>query len=247
MTTEKDTAMSTHITTHNPVRSDVSAADPAAPAARRPRSWAVAGIVSGIAGLGTMVTSSMVNAVYDPDLVDDTSQVADKLADQTGPMLAFHLFALVGAVTMVVFAAGLQRRLRDRIGDGLAATVAFAGLVGTAVVIVLGSGLDTEFFWAFLEDDQIVDDANAALYNHWIGTIPWVWVLAGLAGLALFSAYRSGAVPRWIGLVGLVLGGLTLLLGISPLQYMAGMTGPLWMLVTAIGFVVGDRAYRDAA
>ncbi|MDQ4055417.1 MAG: DUF4386 family protein [Actinomycetota bacterium] len=237
--------MSTHITTHNPVRSDVSSADgTAAVTVRRSRGWAVAGIVSGIAGLGTMVSAGMVNAVYDPDLVHDTSKVADKLYDQTGPMLAFHLFALVGAVAMVVFAAGLQRRLRDRIGDGLAATVAFAGTVGTAVVIVLGSGLDTEFYWAFQEDEKIVDDANAALYNHWIGTIPWVWVLAGLTGLALFSAFRSGAVPRWIGLVGLVLGGLTLLLGISPLQYMAGMTGPLWLLVTAIGFAVGDRAYR---
>jgi hypothetical protein len=238
--------MSTHITTHNPVRSDVPATDGRAPTdpTTASRSWAVAGIVSGLAGIGTMVSAGMVNAVYDPKLVDDTSKVADKLADQTGPMFAFHFFALIGAVTMVVFAAGLQRRLRARIGDGLAATIAFAGLVGTAVVIVLGSGLDTEFLFAFMGDEQIVDDANAALYNHWIGTIPWVWVLAGLAGVALFSAYRSGAVPRWIGLVGLVLGGLTLVLGISPLQYMAGMTGPLWLLVTAIGFVAGDRAFR---
>ena len=47
------------------------------------------------------------------------------------------------------------------------------------------------------------------MFNHWIGTIPWLWTLAGLAGLALFAAYRRGGVPRWIGLVGLVLGGLT--------------------------------------
>lgn len=240
--------MSTHITTHNPVRSDVptTGGTESVPAGRS-RGWAMAGIVSGIAGLGTMVSAGMVNAVYDPDLVDDTAKVAGKLYEQTGPMLAFHFFAMIGAVAMVVFAAGLQRRLRDRTGDGIAATVAFAGLVGTAVVIVLGSGLDTEFFWAFQEEDQrIVDDANAAFYNHWIGTIPWVWVLAGLAGLTLYSACRAGAVPRWIGRVGLVLGGLTLVLGISPLQYMAGMTGPLWLLVTAIGFVVGDRAYRRA-
>jgi hypothetical protein len=240
--------MTTNVTTHNPVRSDVTTSGGPAPTGRATssRSWAVAGIVAGVAGLGSMVCSSMVDAIYDPKLVDDTTQVADKLYDQTGPMLGFHFFALVGAVAMVVFAAGLQRRLRARIGEGIAATVAFAGLVGTAVVLVLGSGLDTEFFWAFQEDEKIVDDANAALYNHWIGTIPWVWVLAGLAGLALFSAYRARAIPRWIGLVGLVLGGLTLLLGISPFQYMAGMTGPLWLLVTAIGFTVGDKAYRGA-
>ena len=97
-----------------------------------------------------------------------------------------------------------------------------------------------------LAQDGLVDDANAAMYNHWIGTIPWVWVLAGLAGLALFSAFRQGVVPRWIGLVGLVLGGLTVFLGISPLEYMAGVTGSLWLLVTAIGFTFGDRKHRVA-
>ena len=60
----------------------------------------------------------------------------------------------------------------------------------------------------------------------------------------MWVASRAGAAPRWIGRVGLVLGGLTLLLGITPLQYMAGMTGPLWLLVTAIGFTLGDRAFR---
>jgi hypothetical protein len=30
-----------------------------------------------------------------------------------------------------------------------------------------------------------------------------------------------------------VLGGLTVLLGVSPLEYMSGVTGVLWLLVTA--------------
>ena len=89
-----------------------------------------------------------------------------------------------------------------------------------------------------LPQEDAILPTNAAMYNHWIGTIPWLWTLAGLTGVALFVAFRRGGVPRWIGLVGLVLGGLTLLLGVSPLQYMAGMTGPLWLLVTALGFVV---------
>jgi hypothetical protein len=238
--------MSTHVTTHKPVRSDVSAAANQETAIPSPRSrgWAVAGIVSAVAGIGTMASSMGIGAVYDPDLVGDTAAMAEKLESQTGAMLALHLFAGVGAVTMLIFAAGLFRRLRARIDDGIAATVAFSGLVGTAVVTVMGSGLDTEFLFGFWDDEVALDPSNAVFYNHWIATIPWVWVLAGLAGVALFSAYRSGAVPRWIGLAGLGLGGVTLLLGISPLQYLAGMTGPLWLLVTAIGFTVGDRAFR---
>jgi hypothetical protein len=235
--------MTIYTSTTNPVRSDLNPV-PITPATSRSRTWALSGIGAGLAGIGTIVASGMVNAVYDADLAGDTPAIADKLADQTAPMFAFHTFALVGAVLTVVFAAGLHRRLRARLGDASTAPlVAFAGLVGTAVVSVLGSGLDTEFMLALGEKDQI-DPANAALYNHWIGTIPWCWVLAGLAGLAVFVAARAGGAPRWIGRVGLVLGGLTLLLGISPLQYMAGMTGPLWLLVTAVGFTAGDRAFR---
>jgi len=43
-----------------------------------------------------------------------------------------------------------------------------------------------------------------------------------------------------------VLGGLTVVLGVSPLEYMSGVIGVLWLLVTAIGFTVGDKAFRTA-
>jgi len=237
--------MSTHITTHNPVRSDVTSADGAAAVTvRRSRGWAVAGIVSGIAGLGTIASSMGINAMYDEDLIGDSAAMAEKLETQTGAMLAMHLFAGVCAVTMIVFAAGLHRRLRARIGDGLAAPVAAAGLFGTAVVTVMGSGLNTEFLFGLWDDEVVLDPSNAVFYAHWVATIPWVWVLAGLSGVAVFSASRAGAVPRWIGIGGLGVGGLTLVLGISPLQYMAGMTGPIWLLATAVAFTFGDRAFR---
>ena len=232
--------MTTHITTSNPVRSDVTHV---APARTTRRTWALAGIGAGVAGIGTIVTSGMINAVYDPDLAGDTPAIAEKLADQTGPMFAFHMFTGVGAVLLVVFAAGLFRRLHVAMGSGaIAPLVAFSGLLGTAFVSVMGSGLDTEFIFGLISDEAQLDPANAALYNHWIGTIPWIWTLAGLSGLALFAASRVAAAPRWIGRTGLVLGGLTLLLGLSPMQYMAGMTGPLLVLVVALGFRFGDRA-----
>lgn len=233
--------MTTHVTTHNPVRTDLTPVTTPRPTRR----WAAAGIGAGLAGIGTIVGSSMVNAVYDPDLAGDPQGITDKLADQTVQMLVFHTSALLSAVLLVAFGAGLLVRLRDGLGDRSAAPlVAFAGLLGTAVVAVIGSGLDTEFMFSVGSDEQIIEPVNAVMYNHWIGTVPWCWVLAGLTGLALHVAGRAGAVPRWIGRVGLVLGGLTVLLGVSPLQYMAGMTGPLLVLVVAAGFRFGDRSVR---
>ena len=242
--------MTTHVTTRNPVRSDVldTAGHPVATPStgRGSRAWAIAGIGSALLGAGTIVTSSMVDTVYLEKYAGTTTGMAADLQDKAPVMFAFHSIAMLGAVLMVVFAAGLFRRLCAAMPDSIAPTVAFAGLAGTAVVSVLGAGLDTEFMMPLAQKDGLVDDATGAMYNHWIGTIPWLWVLAGLAGLALFSAARQGVLPRWIGRVGLVLGGLTVLLGISPQEYMSGVTGVLWLLVTAVGFTVGDRAHRAA-
>lgn len=233
------------ISTSNPVRSRRAEDDRSATARPEPRGWAVSGVVAGLAGAGTVVTSGMVDAVYREELWGDPQAIAQAVADKAPVIAAFHVIGVVGAVAMVVFAAGLFRRLAvTSARDSLVPFVAAAGLVGTAVVTVLGTGLDTEFMFAFQAGEDAIDPSNMAMYNNWIGTIPWVWVLAGLSGVALWQAGRSGAVPRWIARTGLVLGGLTLLLGISPLQYMAGMTGPIWLFVTSTGFVLGDRAFR---
>jgi hypothetical protein len=240
--------VTTHVVTHNPVRSDVVAeqGEPTTGTradARPGRRWALAGIGAGLCGIGTIVSSGMVNAVYDPELAGDPAGVTARLVEQVPVMYAFHTFTALGAVLLVVFAAGLHRRLQAVLPGSSLPVVALAGLLGTAVVSIMGSGLDTEFMMGIPIEDA-VQDGNAAMYNHWIGTIPWLWTLAGLSGLATYAAHRRGGVPRWIGRTGLVLGGLTLLLGVSPLQYMAGMTGPLWLLVTAIGFAVGDKVHR---
>jgi len=239
--------MTTQTVTHHPVRSDVGATPAGATGGTTVPSnrWALAGLGAGITGAGAIAASLSVSAVYDETLDGDTAKIADKLGDYVPNLIAFHVLAVVSAVLMIVFAAGLFRRLRATSrADSIAPLVAFSGLFATAVVLVLGSGLDTEFIFAVGSDDAFVDPANAALYNHWIGTIPWCWGLLGLSGIALFVLSRSGGVARWLGVVGLVGGGLTLLLGISPLQYMAGFTGPIGLIVVALGFLVGDRVYR---
>ncbi len=241
--------MSTHLSTNNPVRSDVvPSGDRSAPTVRRSdsRLWALSGLGAGLLGIGTIVTSSMVDVVYRDEFKGTTEGVTQALDEKSGVLFVFHSITTLGAVLMVVFAAGLFRRLRRGAGDSIAPTVAFAGLLGTAVVSVLGAGLDTEVMMALSAGDEgTVPDSTASFYNNWIGTIPWVWVLAGLAGLAVYVVSRLHVVPRLIGRVGLVLGGLTVLLGVSPLEYMAGPVAVLWLVVTSVGFLVGDRAHRS--
>ena len=156
-------------------------------------------------------------------------------------MIGFHVFVTISALLLSVFAVGLYRRLRSAMpGDSLVPGLAAFGLLGTAVVQVIGTGLDTEFAFAASEPDSVVPEA-LVFYNHWIGTIPWLWGGAGLAGLALARAARQGAYDAWLGWASLVLGGLTALFLVSPLQYMAGMTGPVWLVVVAIGLLRTPR------
>jgi len=234
----------TTVTTQNPVRSDLASTEAGRSdqTTSPSRLWAVAGIGAALLGAGTIVTSSAVDIVYRDDYAGTTDGVAQALSDKSPVLFAFHSITTLSALLMIVFAAGLFRRLRTALPDGIAPVVALVGLAGTAVVSLLGSGLDTEFMMPGPNNEPGYADSSAAVYNHWIGTIPWLWTLAGMAGLAIFVAMRAHAVPRWIGIVGLVLGGLTVLLGVSPLEYMSGVTGVLWLLVTALGFTLGDKA-----
>ncbi|GAA1912785.1 hypothetical protein [Nocardioides marmoribigeumensis] len=239
--------MTTTVTTRNPVRSDVPAGTDEARTPRHgSRLWAVAGVGAAVLGGVTTVSSSMVDAVYNPDIVEhDTGIIADLKGDVVA-MFVMHHALTFGAVLMLVFAAGLHRRLRQVAPDSLAPMIAFAGLAGTSVVSILGAGLDTEFMTPLATGDRPFSESSAAMFNHWTGTIPWLWTLAGLAGPAIWSVARRGGAPRWIGRVGLVLGGLTVLAGVSPAEYMAIVPGVLWLLATSLGFLLGDKQHRAA-
>ena len=228
------------VTNENLVRDDVRSARPRR-AATVSRVWAVSGIAAGVTGIASIVASGMISAIYDEKIAMDPEKIQAELDTMTNQILAFHVVTAITAVLLVPFALGLFRRLRATLpSDSLVPGVSAAGLLILSSVLILGSGLDTEFA---MGGGQLLGE-NSAMYNHWVATIPWLWTTAGLAGLALFVAARQGGVPRWIGIVGLVLGGITVAFGVSPLEYMAGMTGPLWLLVTAVGFAAGDRQHR---
>ena len=210
---------------------------------RTSNGWALAGVAAGVLGIGTMVSSSTINAIYDKSIALDEDAILAKLADQSVQIITFQVVASLTALALVVFAAGLHRRLAARLDDSIVPMVASAGLIGTAVVTVLGTGLDTEFAVG-IEDHVLA--ANAAMFNHWTGTIPWCWLLVGLSALAVASAWRQGAVPRWMGITSLVLGGLTVVSGVLPVQYMAIVPGALWVLVISVGFLAGDKAHRSS-
>lgn len=202
------------------------------------KGWAYAGVGAAVAGIVGLVGSSMSGIVYDESVAGDALAITEKLADKTVPILVFHTAAMVAALLLLVFAAGLRRRLAELTPSGsLIPAVASSGLMLVSVALLMGTALTTEFVFGVQDPDLLVPE-TAVFFGHWIGTVPWVWVGAGVAALALgVAGRRFGGVPSWLVWVSLVLGGLTVLFGISPLQYMAGMTGPLWLLVASLGLL----------
>ena len=202
------------------------------------KGWVVAGIGAGLAGIVTVVGSSLANAVYDEKLAGNAAGITEKLAEQTVPILAMHTGAMLSAVLLVVFAAGLRRRLLNSTPEGsLLPQVAGSGLMLVSVALLMGSALTTEFVFGVKEPDLLVPE-TAVFFGHWIGTVPWLWVGAGIAAIALGIAGRKfKTVAPWLTWFSLGLGALTLFLGVSPAQYMAGMTGPLWLTIAAIGLL----------
>ncbi len=209
--------------------------------------WAFAGAVAGAASFASVFLSMTLSPEYVPGSVMTPERMNDEYVANQLVMIAFHTVTVIAAVLVVVFAAGLHRRLRrDSSNDALAPMVAFAGLLLLAAAQVLGSGLDTEFLFG-IADTAINLPSDIGFYSHWVATIPWLWLGGGLAALAVASARRSAAVPRWISVTSWILGVLTVLVAASPLQYIAALPGTIWMVTVSIGFAVGDRMHRRGA
>lgn len=198
--------------------------------------WAWAGAVAGLTGVIGIQASMTMGAAYNVDTAGDAVAITAEFAEQRTAMLVMHLTLMTTTVLLLVFAAGLQRRLRMALPEfSILPAVAAFGLLLTSAATLLGTGLDTELLFGLGEPGQMVPEV-AVVASHWMGTIPWLWVGAGISGLAVaVAALRHGAVARWLDWASVVLGGLTLLLGVSPLQYMAGFVGPVWVLVAGLG------------
>ena len=152
---------------------------------------------------------------------------------------------MVSAVLLLVFAPGLRRFIAARVPAGsLLPDVAAGGLMLVSVAQLMGSALTTEFVFGLADPDRSCPRPGSSSAT---GSAPcrgsgsaqasphWRWAV---------RAGSSASYRRWLAWTSLVLGAVTTLLGISPLQYLAGMFGPLWLTLAALGLLPPDARPR---
>ena len=205
--------------------------------------WAWSGVAAGVCGLATFVLAPMVVSEWSDELMSDNSLLATELADSEAIVWATQVLTSLTALLLVVFAAGLRRRLaaQEPVGS-LLPTVAFSGALLTAAMSLAGGGISTELFWSLTQDVGATDPDNLGAHLAIFNTIPWVWAGMGLtAGAVAVAALRHGSVQRWIGWVSVVFAGLVLATQLIPGQYMALLPGSLWLVVAGIGLARRER------
>ena len=100
-----------------------------------PRAWAWTGVAAGVLGL-VSIQSSMALGVNWEETAGDADAIVADLAGRTGTQLVFHTATIACALLVLVFAAGLRRRLDAQAPAGsLLPTVAGWGLVLVSVAL----------------------------------------------------------------------------------------------------------------
>lgn len=204
--------------------------------------WPLAGLAAAACGIAMVVSSQGFGFSDDETILADADRFSRVLADQRHHLLPFLVATTLGALLLVVFAAGLRRHLAaQEPASSTLPDIAGAGLVLVAVMLLVGGGISTELWWGLGDLDLADPDALQAMY-HLVATMAWVWAGAGLTSLVVaWAALRHGSAARWIGWVSTVLGTLTLAVSVLPVQYMSAMVGVVWLLIVSIGFTLAVR------
>jgi hypothetical protein len=206
------------------------------PGARR--GWARAGVAAGVLGLVAFLTSGALTSVPDTALADNADYLR-RIADKGVYVWAFLALMSGAALGLVLFGAGLRRRLDEQEPVGsLVPTAAFGGLVVAAVLCLVGGGISTELFWQLQsanDDIGSVDPDTVAANLGIFNTMGWAWAGVGLtAGAVAWAGLRHESVGRKLAWFSAVMAGLIGLLQLVPLQYLAALPAALWCVVTGV-------------
>jgi hypothetical protein len=206
---------------------------------RRSR-WPLFGAAAGFLGfLATMPLDGRTVGAADvqltPELFADLNPMVFRASMVTG---------YLAVVLLLVTAAQWRRRVEPRVPGSTAAHLLPLGLVASAAGLTYGYGWKGALgnYIPGGMEEGLFDDQGLYVYyvlNDFGSFIGWLGVVVA-AGAVAWMALRERTVSRWIGFVSLlpVLQTTLMVVGLG-VAGVAGLLGPLWLLVASVGLAFG--------
>ena len=207
---------------------------------RSSREWLVP--LTGIAFIVVLIVSFIVTG-SPKDATHPPNAIAQWYIDnKDSAELGAFLGAVAGAL-LIFFAGYLRKVLAAAEGEG--AMLPILVLIGASIVAV-GGAIDSMIMFATAEragdiPATSVQTLQALWDNDFLPLVLGVMVFLWAAGI---SVLRSGALPKWMGWAGIVLGVVALA---GPLSFFATIGAALWVIVASILLSVRTRSAPASA
>lgn len=177
----------------------------------------------------------------EPKSADEpVGEIVDYYVDNKDSIQASAFIGVAATLLLVFFGAYLRRVLRAAAPEGeILSLVSFLGLV----VVAVGFAIDTTILIALSEaaddiDPVAVQSLQALWDNDFVPLVLGVLMFLWATGLAVI---RTGALPKWVGWVMVVLG----VLGLTPIGFAAAIGAAILVLVLSILLSVRARSIPE--
>lgn len=192
--------------------------------------------LAGVAFLVVVILSFVV-AGEPPEANEPVEEIVAHYVDNKDSIIAGAVLGGFAVLFLVFFGAIVRKTLATARGaDSVLANVAFAG----TIIIATGAGIDGTISFAIAESAEDIDPtAVQALQALWDND--FLPLAIGLAAFMLgsgLSIVRTGALPKWLGWVAILLG----IAAITPVGFVAFLGAAVWVLIVSVMLTMRARA-----
>jgi hypothetical protein len=185
--------------------------------------------LSGILAVALFVVAFVIGG-EPPNVDDPANEIVSFYSENDSDQIAASIVLAYGGLFFLFFATALRNALRRAEGgDAGASTLSFAG----AILLVAGFGLWASFGFAIGDAaDHVDQSALLALHalNFSFFFVNAIGLFAFLLGSGI-AIVKTGALPKWLGWVAIVLGIVAL---IPPIGFGAFIGFVVWSAIVGV-------------
>jgi hypothetical protein len=205
------------------------------------RRWESLAPLTGAVAIAVIVIAIVVVGGSTPDVKDSGSKVLAFYSKHRSDQENASFLTAIGAALLLLFAVSLWHRLRCASASGRLAMASLGG----GIVAVGGLLFVAAMHLALAEsgkygDATIAHALNIVDANTFLPLSSGTGVMVFAAGA---SAWRTGAFPKWLGVVGVVIG----IASFTPVGFPAFLACLLWVVVTSIMLTLRQSDAADKA